>query len=77
MVHRILEFNGNLLKKESCQNSFIIDCCFFMIAYNIILEIACETLHTGLAQGFLVVGVNLHYKNLTITMKQKTKFLCR
>ena len=34
-------------------------------------------MHTGLAQGFLVVGVNLHYKNLTITMKQKTKFLCR
>ena len=33
--------------------------------------------HTGLAQGFLVVGVNLHYKNLTITMKQKAKFLCR
>ena len=33
--------------------------------------------HTGVAYGFLVVGVNLHYKNLTITLLQKTKFLSR
>ena len=30
--------------------------------------------HTGVAYGFLVVGVNLHYKNLTVTLLQKTKF---
>ena len=35
------------------------------------------TLHTGLGQGFLAVGLNLDYKNLTKIMKQKTKFSYR
>ena len=34
-------------------------------------------LHTGLGQGFLAVGLNLDYKNLTKIMKQKNKFSYR
>ena len=64
--------NSNVIHFEQCR---LLPGQVFQLQDPIEMHVANGTVHTWLGQGFLVVGLNLDYKNLAKIIKQKSFYI--